>query len=159
MRAFRLALDSVLPLLGALAIAVLVVTLLATSLLFLPVAVWLTVRWALVVPVVELEGFRSVAALRRSSRLVRSRWLKVASLALVGAVLALAAGPLVGALLILLTSAPFWALNVVAGVVYAVTMPFVALTTAYLYFDARTRDELAPVHDPDELPAEIELAG
>jgi len=39
-----------------------------------------------------------------------------------------------------------------------VTMPFVALTTAYLYFDARTRDELAPEQDPDELPAEIELA-
>ena len=158
-RAYRLALDSVLPLLGALAIAVVVVTLLATSLFLLPVAVWLAVRWALVVPVVELEEFPAGDALRRSGRLVRPQWLKVASLALLGGALAVAAGPLVGALLILLTSAPFWVLNVVAGVVYAVTMPFVALTIAYLYFDARTRDELAPVHDPGELPAEIELAG
>ena len=52
-------------------------------------------------------------------------------------------GPLLGALLILATDAPFWLVNVVAGVVYAVTMPFVALTTAYVYFDARVRDELA----------------
>jgi hypothetical protein len=49
-------------------------------------------------------------------------------------------------------------LNTVAGVVYAVAMPFVALVTAYLYFDARARDELAPEPDPDELPAEIELS-
>ena len=32
----------------------------------------------------------------------------------------------------------------------------VALVTAYVYFDARTRAELAP-RTPDELPAEVEL--
>ena len=62
-------------------------------------------------------------------------------------------------LLILVTDAPFWLVNVVAGVVYAVTMPFVAVTTAYVYFDARIRDELAAELDPDQLPAEIELSG
>jgi hypothetical protein len=159
LHAYRLAFDSVLPLLGALAIAVVVVTVLATSVFLLPVALWLAVRWALVVPAVELEELAARDALRRSARLVRRRWLKVASLALVGGALALAAGPLVGALLIVVTSAPFWVLNVVAGVVYALTMPFVALTTAYLYFDARTSGELMPDQDPDELPAEIELAG
>ena len=44
--------------------------------------------------------------------------------------------PLLGVLLILGTDAPFWFVNVVAGVVYALTMPFVALVTAYVYFDA-----------------------
>jgi hypothetical protein len=47
--------------------------------------------------------------------------------------------------------------NVVAGVIYAVTMPFVALTTAYVYFDARVRSELAR-EQPAELPAEISLS-
>ena len=159
LHAYRLAFDSVLPLLGALAIAVVAVTVLATSVFLLPVALWLAVRWALVVPVVELEELAARDALRRSARLVRGRWLKVASLALVGGALVLAAGPLVGALLIVVTNAPFWILNVVAGVVYALTMPFVALTTAYLYFDARASGELTPERDPDELPAEIELAG
>jgi hypothetical protein len=41
--------------------------------------------------------------------------------------------------------------------VYALALPFVALTTAYVYFDARVRLELEPVDHPDELPAEIEL--
>ena len=151
--AYRLALDSVRPLLGALAIAVVVVTLLTTSVFLIPFAVWLAVRWALIAPVVELEPVAAVAALRRSGRLVRLNWLKVATLAIVGGALALAAGPLLGALLILVTEAPFGLVNIVAGLVYAVAMPFVGLSTAYLYFDARVRDELAEP-EPDVLPAE-----
>jgi hypothetical protein len=53
---------------------------------------------------------------------------------------------------------PFWLVNVLAGAVYAVAMPFVAITTAYVYFDARTRGELEPETRLSELPAEIELA-
>ena len=49
-------------------------------------------------------------------------------------------------------------MNVVAGVIYAVTMPFVALTTAYVYFDARVRQDLAGDRAPVQLPAEIDLA-
>jgi hypothetical protein len=36
-------------------------------------------------------------------------------------------------------------------------MPFVALATAYVYFDARARIELEDDRTPGELPAEIEL--
>ncbi|MBM2823566.1 MAG: hypothetical protein HW413_2312, partial [Thermoleophilia bacterium] len=68
------------------------------------------------------------------------------------------AGPFIGALLIFVTSIPFAFINLIAGLVYAVTMPFVALATAYVYFDTRVRDELAPEHEPGELPAEIELS-
>jgi hypothetical protein len=154
--AYRLVLDSFLPLLGALAIAVTVVTLLASSLFLIPVAIWLAIRWALVVAAVELEGLRALPALRRSARLVHGHWLKAGSLVLVGGGLALVLGPFLGALLILTTEAPLWVINAVAGVVYALAMPFVALTTAYVYFDARARHELAG-EEPPVLPAEIEL--
>ncbi len=157
--AYRLALDSVAPLFGALVVAALAVSLLASSIFLIPIAVWLAGRWALIVPAIELERASALGALRRSGRLVRRRWLKVASLIVLGGALALVVGPLVGVLLILATDAPFWLVNVVAGVVYAVTMPFVAVTTAYVYFDARIRDELAAELDPDQLPAEIELSG
>ena len=73
--------------------------------------------------------------------------------------LALGAGPLIGALLILLTDAPLPLLNVVAGVIYSIAIPFVAVTTTYVYMDARTRVELEPADDLDELPAEIQLSG
>lgn len=82
---------------------------------------------------------------------------KVASLIAVSGALALLAGPLVGALLIVVTDAPFALLNVVAGVVYATAMPLVALITAYAYFDLRVREVLAPARPPGELPAEIQI--
>ena len=158
MHAYRLSLVRAKTLFGALLAVVVVVSLLATSLFLLPIAIWLAGRWALVVPVVELEDSGARAALRRSRRLTRRRWLKVASLVVVGGGLALLLGPLIGALLILASDAPFWLVNVIAGVIYAVTMPFVALTTAYVYFDCRVRDELRTEETGDRLPAEIGLS-
>jgi hypothetical protein len=158
-RAYRLSLVRVARLFGALLVAVVVVSLLASSLYLLPVAIWLAGRWALVAPVVELEGAGALASLRRSRRLVRGHWLKVTSLVVAGGGLVLVLGPLIGALLILGTSAPFWLVNVVAGAIYAVAMPFVALTTVYLYFDCRVRDELRSEEVGDRLPAEIGLSG
>ena len=157
-QAYRLSLVRARRLTGALLVAVIVVSLLASSLYLLPIAIWLAGLWALVVPVVELEDFGALASLHRSRLLVRGHWLKVASLVVVGGGLVLVLGPFVGALLILATSAPFWLVNVVAGAIYAVTMPFVALTTAYVYFDCRVRDELRAEETGDQLPAEIGLS-
>ena len=157
-RAFRLALTKLRPLVGGLALAVAVCMGLAATGILIPVAVWLAVRWALLAPAVELEDRSAVTGLRRSTELVRGHWLRVASLVGLGAAVALAAGPFLGALLILVTDAPLALLNIVAGVVYALAMPFVALTTAYVYFDARVRVELEPRDMLAELPAEIELS-
>jgi hypothetical protein len=157
-RAYWLAADSIGPLLGALVLAAIVVSLLASSVYLIPFAIWLAGLWALIAPSVELEELSAVGGLRRSRRLVRGKWFKVASLIVVGAVLAIAAGPLVGVALILVTGAPFWLVNLVAGVVYAVTMPLVAITTVYVYFDRRVAYELGGDTDTAELPAEIELA-
>ncbi|HWO48129.1 MAG TPA: hypothetical protein VNM41_08715, partial [Solirubrobacterales bacterium] len=125
--AYRLAFDKAVPLFGALLVASIVVSLLASSIFLIPIAVWLAGRWALIVPAVELESLSAARALRRSGRLVRRRWLKVASLIVAGGALVFAAGPLIGVLLILVTDAPLWLVNVIAGIVYAVAMPLVAL--------------------------------
>ena len=154
--AYRLAFRRAGTLLGALTLVVALWFALGVSTILLPVAVWLAVRWSLLAQVVELEGRNPLGALRRSSDLVRGRWLRVVSLVGASAVLAFIVGPVVGATLILLTDAPLALLNVVAGVVYALALPFVALTTSYVYFDARVRVEIeAP--EPKQLPAEISL--
>jgi hypothetical protein len=155
--ASRLALRRIRPLLGAIALFVLVWVVLTTTVFLIPVAIWLAVRWCLVAPVVELEGRRPFPSLRRSGELVRRRWIRVGSLVGVSAAVALIAGPLLGAILIFLTDAPLALLNVFAGLVYALAMPFVALVTGYVYFDARARVELEPVERVSELPAEIQL--
>jgi hypothetical protein len=156
-RAYRLAFGRIRPLLGGLLLAVVACLLLLVTTVLIPVAIWLAVRWLLLAQVVELEDRSAVGGLRRSSGLVRGRWLRVASLVGVGALIALAAGPLIGALLIVLTDAPLALLNVVAGIVYALAMPFVALTTTYVYFDARASEELESAV-PEILPPEIELS-
>jgi hypothetical protein len=153
--AYRLAWRRWRALLGGLAYIGVAWVVLSLSGLLLPVAIWLVVRWSLLAQVVEVEGLPPFAALRRSGRLVRRRWIRVASLAGMGAAIALLSGPLLGALLIVVTDAPLATLNVVAGVVYALVLPLVALVTSYLYFDLRARDELEPADERDELPAEI----
>jgi hypothetical protein len=157
-RAYRLTLAGAPHLFGALLVAVVVVSLLATSLYLLPIAIWLAGRWALVVPAVELDDRAALSALARSRGLTRGHWLKVASLVVAGGGFVLVLGPLIGAVLILVTSAPFWIVNVVAGVIYAVTMPLVALTTVYVYFDCRVRAEMRADETGDRLPAEVELS-
>jgi hypothetical protein len=155
--AYRLTLKRIRPLLGAIALFVLAWVVLTSTVFLIPVAIWLAVRWCLAAPVVELEGHRPLAAVRRSAELVRRRWIHVGSLVGVSAAVALLAGPLLGAILIFLSDAPLALLNVFAGVVYALAMPYVALVTSYVYFDARARVELEPVVRPSELPAEIQL--
>jgi hypothetical protein len=157
-RAYRLALARRRPLLGGLGIAVLAWVLLDATLVLVPVAIWLAVYSMLLAQCVVLERRSGIGGLRRSFELVRGRWFRVASLVGVGAVVTIAAGPLLGALLIFVTDAPLALLNVVAGVVYALAMPFVALTTTYVYLDARVKVALAPRGEA-LLPAEIELAG
>jgi hypothetical protein len=155
-QAYRMAFSSLAPVLGAVVIAVVIVSLLTSSGFLIPVAIWLAVRWCLLAPAVELDDRKGLSALRRSGSLVRGRWIRTGSLVGVSAAIALALGPLLGVVLIFVSSMPFALLNIVAGVVYALSLPFVALVTAYVYFDARTRGELEPVQ-PSELPAEIEL--
>jgi hypothetical protein len=156
--AYRLALTRAGPLLGGLGVAVGAWVALSATGFLVPVAIWLAVRWALLAQVVELEQPPSaLGGLERSAELVRHRWLRVASLVGIGAALAIAAGPLIGALLILATDLPLALLNVVAGVVYVLAMPFIALITSYVYFDARARVELEPEEEHAILPSEIEL--
>ena len=133
------------------------IALTATAIL-IPVALWLAVRWCLLAPVVELEAPSSFGSSAPEARLARGRWIKVGSLVGLSAAIALVAGPLLGVLLIFATNTPLALLNLVAGVVYALALPFVALVTAYVYFDVRARGELEPAGQPAELPAEIELS-
>lgn len=155
--AYRMAIQKAGPLLRGLGIAAAVWVALTATGVLIPVAIWIAVRWILLAQVVELEAQPTgLGALHRSAELVRHRWFRVASIVGVGAVLAFSIGPLLGALLIILTHAPLPLLNLVAGVVYALAMPYVALTTSYVYFDARVRNELEPETEPHELPAELE---
>jgi hypothetical protein len=158
MFAYRMALGRFRPLLAALGIFVAAWVVLTATTFLIPVALWLAVRWCLLAPAAMLEEHRGRSALRRSGELVRGRWWRTASLVGLSAAISLGAGPLLGALLIFVVDLPLATINIIAGIVYAAALPFVALVTAYVYFDARTTLALEPALDQRELPAELELS-
>ena len=159
--AYRLALAGWRALLGAFLVASTLVGLLSATVVLSPFALAVVLLSALFVPVIAFEGSAALTSLRRSAALVRQQVLKTAVLLAGSILLAAAVGPILGTILILVTGAPLAVANIVAGVTFALVMPYVALTMGYLYFDARVRSELA--HDDaaasDVLPAEITTAG
>jgi hypothetical protein len=155
--AFRTAIIRIPAVIGALAIAIPVVVVANLTLIGLPLGIWLTVRWGLIsqVAAVEAKGVRG--CLGRSSQLVRGHWWRTASLTLFVTGVGLALGPLVGTLLLFTTSASFNIINLISSLVLAITIPFVAIATTYLYFDLT-----AIKHDKNDitdaagvLPAEV----
>jgi hypothetical protein len=156
--AYRLALARWRALLGAFLVALVLVVLLGLAVVLTPLSVVLVVLFALFVPVIVFEGSSALASLRRSATLVRHQAVKTVVLLTASLLLAGAVGPVLGTILILVTGAPFPVANIVAGATYAALMPFVALTMAYLYFDARIRTSLVrhTVRVPEVAPAEIE---
>ena len=153
--AYRFALRRLRPLLATIAIVSVIWVALTTTGFLIPIAIWLAVRWSLLAPVVELEDLSGRAALRRSGGLVRRHWIRVGSLVGLSTVIALVAGPLLGTLLIFASNSSLALLNLVAGVVYAFALPFVALVTTFVYLDVRARHELEDEAAPREVAAEI----
>jgi hypothetical protein len=110
-------------------------------LLFVVPGVYLFVRWYFVPQAVVLEGARNAAALRASTRLVAGAWWRTFGLVLLVNVLIALAIFVLGAPFTVLadqTDRALWALsgNIVAT---AVTQPFIALFSTFLYYDLRER--------------------
>jgi hypothetical protein len=158
LRAYAGVVRRALPLLLTLAGLGAVLVLLAVTLVLLPVAAVVLVLSLLITPVILFEGISGWRGLRRSAHLVRRNWLKVVVLVALTNGLVLAIGPLLGTALILGTSLPFAVSNAIAGIVYALFIPLVALNTVYVYADVVVRDELEPraAKEP-QLPAEASL--
>jgi hypothetical protein len=103
--------------------------------------VYLFVRWYFVPQAVVIEGARDAGALRASGRLVEGAWWRTFGLVVLVNVVALLMGVLIG---VPFTAAAtgsddaVWALlgQILAA---AITQPFAALFSTFLYFDLRER--------------------
>jgi hypothetical protein len=140
-RAYRATWRRLAPLLGGLVLAAFLVALLNLTLIGVPIAIWLTIRWSLLAQAVALDDSNAPGSLRRSARLVRRHWWRTATLTVFVTGVALVLGPLVGTLLLFVTSASFDVVNLASDLVYVVALPFAAIATTYLYFDLLSRNE------------------
>jgi Vacuolar protein sorting-associated protein 62 len=156
--AYRLVLSRIRPLVESLLAAAVVVAILSVTVVGLPVAIFLAVRWSLLAQVVVLENHERRGTLHRSGKIVGRYWPRAASLILLVAGTGLLLGPVVGTLLLLLTSASFDFVNLLSALIYVFTLPYVAVVTTYLYFDLVVREQVAPGREAASavLPAEIE---
>jgi hypothetical protein len=116
--------------------------------LFVP-TVWLGVSWLAAVPALMFEQLGPIAALRRSFRLVRNRWWPTFGTFLVAWILTAIVGIAVQVppALVAQAIAPDSTLAVAIGsavggtISSAITMPYLAIVCAFLYFDLRVRKE------------------
>jgi hypothetical protein len=116
--------------------------------LFLP-GIWLYIAWAVVYPVMLVEGIGGVAALKRSFKLVETRWWATAgrmavTYNLVGVVTVVATLLFIAPTEWFIDDTSFGALileHAANLVVSLVTTPFVAAVTTLVYFDLRVRKE------------------
>jgi hypothetical protein len=159
MAAYKKVLPKVGSLLVVVLIAAAIIAAAALTSIGLLLGIWLIVRWAFLAQVAVLEDVWALAALRRSARLVRHNWWRVASLLLFVTIIALLLGPLVGTLLLFVTDASFDFINLVSSGVYAIVLPYAAIASTYMYFDLRVANQReAASEEGDVLPAETQSA-
>jgi hypothetical protein len=109
--------------------------LLALTVVGIPWAVALLGRWAVAIQVTALEGTSPAASLERSRALVKGRWWRTAGIATSVNVVAAVSGPLVGIVLMFVTTLPLATINAVSSAVFVFAMPAAGAALAFLYGD------------------------
>jgi hypothetical protein len=123
---------------------VIIITLLIVSIIGIPFALYYGVRWAFIEQAVQLEGAKPRDARRRSAEIVGRQWGRTALSASTIVAFGILVGPVVGMLLVLLTSAALGFVNLISSVFYLVLIPFAAIGLTLLYYDLRLTQEGVP---------------
>ena len=124
------------------ALALLVATsLMSGSLVLLPVAGWLVARWAVAPVAAVVEDLPVRAAFRRSAELTSGHRWRAAAVQVLLLFIGLALAGLVGAILLLVTSWPFWAIGLISVTLLALLLPVAFVGTTLHYYDLRGRAE------------------
>jgi hypothetical protein len=116
----------------------LVTSVLALTVILLPLAVWKLVGWAFVQQEILFENRPIRGAFRASSRTVRGRWWHAARPLLFFYLLGLVAGPVCSFALIFTTLPLIW-IDVFGAAIFALLLPYTALGTTLVYFDLQER--------------------
>ena len=127
-----------------------IVTALLISVVGIPWGIRQAVRYQFGAQVVVIEGLGGAPALRRSSDLVRGRWLHTALMISIFGALPFVTALITGLVLLLLVAGlPLWLFSAGMAVVYAVLVPLTATAQTLLYGDAvaelRESDRAEPV--------------
>ncbi len=132
--AYRLALRRPAQLLSAIYMAIGVVIALTVTVIGIPIAVWLGIRWVFGIQAVVIDGRGGAQALRHSVRVVEGRWWNTLGRFLVISLIS-SIPQLAATVLFLNLSSP--ATVVLDALLSAATLPIVAVGMTLAYFDLR----------------------
>jgi hypothetical protein len=139
-RSYRLGFQNFWRLAGALGILLVVLALLAITILAIPIAIFVLIRWQFFAQAVILDDApTSRTALGHSSGIVKGNWWLALGASLSFQLVGALPGPLVGIFLLIFRGSTVETANVVSSVIYAVSIPLVVigLTIVYLRFSGR----------------------
>ncbi len=124
------------PLVRARLASLLTIGLFTLTVIGIPLALRYAVRMTFLEHVILLGGSNDTTAHTASARLVEGRWWRTSGVSAAIAITGIAAGPALGAALVLSAAAPLGAINVISSLVYVLLIPYVAIGLTLLYYDA-----------------------
>jgi len=112
------------------------IALLTLTVIGIPLALRYAVRMTFLEHVILLGGSDDTPAHAASAQLVAGRWWRTFGVSAAIAITGIAAGPALGAVLVLVATAPLGVINVISSLVYVLLIPYVAIGLTLLYYDA-----------------------
>jgi hypothetical protein len=120
-------------------LAIVLAALMIFTVIGIPFGIYFYFAWQLVQQEILFRDCSIREALRGSSALVRGHWWRTVAVIGVLSLLAVAAGPLLGFVLIFLNLSPVL-VNLIGSIVFALLIPYVAIGRTLLYFDLGARE-------------------
>jgi hypothetical protein len=113
--------------------------LLTITVIGIPFAIWGFVRTSFFAQVCVFERRPAYESLARSARVTRGRWWRTFGFTALVDIIAIMSGPILGVMLLLLTSQSLTFINLTGSIVYALTVPMAAIALTLYWFDLQMR--------------------
>lgn len=141
--AYRLAARNGWELAGATALQFVLILVLLVTVIGIPFALWYFIRTSLFAQACVLEDHSAIGSLRASGRLTRRRWWRTFGFTALIDVIAGLSGPLLGVVILLLTTQSLTFIDIIGSVVYTLVVPYAAIALTLYYFDLQARSAAA----------------
>jgi hypothetical protein len=105
----------------------------------IPFAIWGFVRTSFFAQVCVFGRCPAYESLARSARLTRGRWWRTFGFTALVDIIAIMSGPILGVVLLVLTSQSLTFVNLTGSIVYALTVPMAAIALTLYWFDLQIR--------------------
>ena len=139
LRAYTLAGRNARALGGATVVQLVVILLLLITVIGIPFAVYYFIRTSLFAQTCVLEDETAIDSLRASAGLTRRHWWRTFGFTTLVNVIAILSGPLLGVLILLLTSQSLTFIDITGSLLYTLVIPYAAIALTLYYFDLQMR--------------------